>query len=74
MGFAGAPVACCSACSLIFLKVDVFYFPPPNATCLDPSQDELLTTAAPLVDPRALKGRAHSLGSGSTAIVNGHTL
>ena len=79
-GFAGAPTDCCGYCDLIFLKVDVFYFPPKGAngsSCINTSVAPS-TTGAPLLVERdgthRLNYRMESLGEGSTVVLNGYTL
>jgi len=79
-GFGGAPEVCCGGCELHFLKVDVFYFPPKNAngsSCIQGPYSPSTPSAAPLGardERHLLHARYQSLGSGSTAVVNGYTL
>lgn len=80
-GFGGAPAECCGGwCGIHFMKVDVFYFPPENASSSckpDPYRTPSTTSAATLAardERHHLSPRFHSLGSGSTAVVNGYTL
>ena len=75
-GFAAAPKVCCGGCQLHFLKVDVFYFPPDNASCIPDPYAPSTTPAASLHarDEAHLHARFNSLGAGSTVVLNGYTL